>query len=83
MTKREKREAKIRALRDVRFRELAAWLQDEGLQWERGKGSHNTFVHPALPRRVVIVADEGVDEYQVRQAIAAVDTIRASKGAVP
>ncbi len=85
MTKREKREAKIRGLGSLRFEELAEWFQDEDfLRQPGGKGSHVRFTHPLYVPVLVIVRPHGgknaVPEYQVREAITAVDAVRAARG---
>lgn len=78
MSTRDKLLASIRNNpRNVRFADLVALLAGHGFTKARQNGSHQIFAHPRFPGTVTI--QEGPNGtakgYQVRQALAAIETI--------
>ena len=55
-------------------RDLIRALERAGFQDRGGKGSHRNFVHPAVPRPVVVSGKSGDDakKYQVRAVARAI-----------
>ena len=84
MTKKEKRLAKIKANpKQVRFKDLASTLRDAGFEMRQSKRgtSHHVFYHDALDRVVVLVThgkNDILPNYQVRQALVALDIVEES-----
>ncbi len=79
MTKQEKREQRIRQnVNQVRFTTLDALLQSEGFDRTETGGSHVQYRHPKY-HGVLTVATHGafVPSYQVKQALTAIDAVRA------
>lgn len=81
MTKRDKRETKIRNNpTQVRFDDLDSVMQGEDFDCEEGDGSHKVYRH-SLYKGIVTVSPHGgmVKSYQVKQALAALDAVRTSR----
>lgn len=77
MTRKEKRDAKIRNNPgNVDLREIISWLTDHGFALDRIEGSHHIFSHPKgkvlnfQPDR-----NGNAKTYQVRQAIRVIDDL--------
>jgi predicted RNA binding protein YcfA (HicA-like mRNA interferase family) len=78
VTRRKKREDRIRRnVNQVRFSDLDTLLQENSFNREEGDGSHKAYRHPRFDG-IVTVSPHGafVKPYQVRQALAALDTVR-------
>lgn len=83
MAKRDKWEQMIRSnLNQVRFDDLDTVLQNNDFTRVEGAGSHIKYRHPLFPG-IVTVSPHGatVKAYQVKQAIEAIDTVRATEDA--
>ena len=84
MTKRQKREDKVRRnVNQVRFSDLDTFLQENGFNREEGDGSHKVYRHQFFDG-IVTVSPHGafVKPYQVRQALAALETVRKKNGEI-
>jgi len=84
MTKRDKREIAIRRnTKNVRFDDLDLVLRDAGFaprKEARGSSSHISYTHPLIADILTVVMPHGgathVKEYQVKNALAALDAVR-------
>ncbi len=45
----------------VKVRDMIRRLEDDGWRWDRTKGSHRVYVHPAKPGIVVVPGKLGKD----------------------
>ncbi|MDQ6832426.1 MAG: type II toxin-antitoxin system HicA family toxin [Chloroflexota bacterium] len=83
MTKRDKREQTIRRNpNQVRFDDLDTILQNNDFTRVEGAGSHIKYRHSRFPGIVTVSPhDTVVKAYQVKQAIEAIDTVRATEDA--
>ena len=87
MAKRDKRETAIRRnIKSVRFDDLDLVLRAVEFtprKESRGGSSHVTYTHPLMVEILTIVMPHGgtthVREYQVKQALAAIDAVRAKE----
>ena len=76
MTKAEKKNQKIRKNpKNVKFKDLVSWLEDNGFSLDRVHGSHHVFVHPEIETHINIQKkkDGTAKTYQVKQAIKIID----------
>lgn len=57
-----------------KIRELKSLLRQAGFTYKPAKGSHNKWIHPKLPKAIIIAAKDGSDakpylEKQVNDAL--------------
>lgn len=78
MSKKEKWDLKIRNNQSgIVFEEVLQWLYDNGFVLMRVSGSHHILRHPETRTKVNFQPDKNgkAKEYQVKQAIRAIDNI--------
>lgn len=76
MTKAEKKNQKIRKNpKNVKFKEVVSWLEDNGFSLDRVGGSHHVFVHPEIETPINIQKKKGgtAKTYQIKQPIKIID----------
>ncbi len=79
MTKRDKRLAKLRQNpKNVRQQDLDQVLSDFGFAPDFTAGSHITYRHPSGRRITVVAHGPHVPPYVVRQALNAIDSLKAT-----
>lgn len=63
-------------VKPMKYRELVKLLRDAGFSSEQGKGDHEKWSAPGLPRPVIITQTREVSPGLTRKALAAIEEVK-------